>query len=274
MTRRGRGRSPFSLFSFQDIITCVSGIIILITLMLAVELSQRKQGSPRIQTAQLAAKLREAIADAQAEAARLEAWLKRGEIKAEELAGVSVSALQHDLFAVNEQIKSLEAEIASLQKQAQAVAEKDEKLQAKRFDREKDDKKRAEEELKVSDLEKKLLQVRHQNRVFYNPRMADGKQVWLVQIEGDRVLVAPAGSTARPNIFSQRFSMFQQSGFEKWLTNRSPAADFFFLLVRPDGINEFSELRKILIRRGFSIGFDLIGPGQSAVDPEKGAAGP
>jgi hypothetical protein len=274
MTRRGRGRSPFSLFSFQDIITCVSGIIILITLMLAVELSQRKQGSPRIQTAQLAAKLRDAIADAQAEVARLEAWLTRGDIKAEELAGVSVSALQHDLFAVNEQIKSLEAEIASLQKQAQAVAEKDEKLQAKRFDREKDHKKRAEEELKVTDLEKKLLQVRQQNRVFYNPRMADGKQVWLVQIEGDRVLVAPAGSTARPNIFPQRFSIFQQSGFEKWLTNRSPEADFFFLLVRPEGINEFSELRKLLIRRGFSIGFDLLGPRQSAVDPEKGAAGP
>jgi hypothetical protein len=187
---------------------------------------------------------------------------------------MSESALRHDLFVTSEQIKSLEAEIASLRKQQSAVAEKDEKLQARRFDREKDNKKLAEEELKVKDLEEKLLQVRQKNRVFYNPRTADGKQVWLVQIERGRTLVALVGSTSRPLKLSQGASLFRQSDFEKWLTNRSTTADFLFLLVRPEGTAEFSELKKLLNKHGFSMGFDLLGPSQSAVDPEKGAAGP
>jgi len=60
---RKKGGSPFSLFSFQDIITCVSGIIILITLILAVELTQRKQAKPAVETAQLAEDIRRAIED-------------------------------------------------------------------------------------------------------------------------------------------------------------------------------------------------------------------
>ena len=78
MSRRGRARSAFSLFSFQDIITCVSGIIILITLLLAVDLSQRKQSSPAVDTAKLAEQLRQAIAQAGEETALLNFQIERG----------------------------------------------------------------------------------------------------------------------------------------------------------------------------------------------------
>ena len=274
MAHRKRGRSPFSLFSFQDIITCVSGIIILITLVLALELSQRKQGSPKIQTAKLTAQLREAIADAQAEVARLEADLNRSTTKAQELAGVSPPVMQRDLFAINEQIKSFEAEIALLQKQDAQIAEEDVKMQAKRFDREKENKKLAEEELEVKDFEDRLKQVRQQNRLYYNPRTADGKKVWLVQIEADRTLVAAAGSGARPLILRHEFVIFRQTGFEKWLARRSSARDFIFLLVMPEATDEFGKLKRLVTTKGFSMGFDLLGGQQIAVDVKKGAGAP
>jgi len=273
MARRGRSRSPFSLFSFQDIITCVSGIIILITLMLAIELSQRKQDSPQIATTNLVEKLREAIAEAQLEVARLDAELKQAATDTPEASGLSVDALQHDLFAVNEQIKSLEAEIASLRNQEVAVTKTDEKLQAKRFDREKQNAKKAAEELRAKDLDEQLRQVRKQNRLFYNSRSADGKQVWLIQIEANQVLVAPVGTQAPAKVFSQRFAMLRHAAFADWLTHRSANADFFFLLVRSEGTAEFANLRELLIKHRFTIGFDLLGPRQIAVDPEKGAAG-
>lgn len=274
MARRGRSRSPFSLFSFQDIITCVSGIIILITLVLALELSQRQEGSPQVQTAKLAAQLREAIADAQAEVARLESELNLETRKAQQLAGVSLGDLQHDLFSIKEQIKSLDAEIASLKKQEEEIAKHDARLQAKLFDRGKDDTKRVDDERQVTDMEAKLRQVRQQNRLFYNPRTSDGKQIWLVQIERDRTLVAPAGSVARPQIFTHEFAFFRQTSFEKWLESRSRTSDFIFFLVRPEGTDEFMKLRRVVDERDLPMGFDLLGVQQSAVDLEKGAAGP
>jgi len=274
MSRRNRGRSPFSLFSFQDIITCVSGIIILITLMLALELSQRKQGSPQVHTAKLATQLRTAIVDVQAEVERLKVELKRKADGAQEVGGVSESVLQAELFAVNEQIKSLEAELTSLRKQQQAVARHDVALQARRFDRQKDHKKLADDEFKIKDLEDKLRQVRQKDQLVYNQRTADGKQVWLVQIERDRTLIAPAGVTAQPISVSQGSSLFGQTDFEKWLTGRATASDFMFLLVRQEGTDEFTRLRTLLTDKGYSIGFDLLGPRQSAIDPEKGTAKP
>jgi len=43
MSRRGRSGPTISLFSFQDIITSVTAIVTVITLLLALDLVQRKQ---------------------------------------------------------------------------------------------------------------------------------------------------------------------------------------------------------------------------------------
>ena len=43
MSRRGRqDEEPMSFFSFQDIIACITGIMVLITMLLALELATRK----------------------------------------------------------------------------------------------------------------------------------------------------------------------------------------------------------------------------------------
>ena len=49
--RRVVASTAFSLFSFQDIITSVTGIMVLVTLMLALELITRVQTSAPAQTA-------------------------------------------------------------------------------------------------------------------------------------------------------------------------------------------------------------------------------
>ncbi len=43
MSRRNRSRAAFSLFSFQDIITAVTAIVILLVLILTLELISRRQ---------------------------------------------------------------------------------------------------------------------------------------------------------------------------------------------------------------------------------------
>ena len=49
MGRRKHAAPPFSLFAFQDVITAVTGILILITIMMAISLVARKH--PATQTA-------------------------------------------------------------------------------------------------------------------------------------------------------------------------------------------------------------------------------
>ena len=117
-------------------------------------------------------------------------------------------------------------------------------------------------------MEEKLKRIRQRRQLFYNARTADGKQVWLVQLEGDRVLVAPAGRPAEVTTFIERLLSTPHRAFASWLEKRSTSSDFFFLLVRPEGAADLQEFRQSLESRGFATGFDLLGRKQTAVGPD------
>lgn len=270
---RKKGGSPFSLFSFQDIITCVSGIIILITLILAIELAQRKPAKPVVETAELAEEIRRAIGDTRAEIQQLETELTKQSSAAQEIAGAHQETLKADLFAINQQVASLEAELTEIERKEKRVSSENDKVQAKRFDMQKQTTKLAETEQEVKNLEDKLEQLLTRDRPIYNSRTADGKQVWLVQVEEARSLVAPAGRASTPQVLEHGGSRFFASAFSKWLKTRSPSADFIFFLVRPAGSEAFAELQEAARKSGYSLGFDLLGESREAVDPVTGAAG-
>lgn len=79
MARRGSAAPPISLFSFQDIITSVAGIIIFLTLMMAVELVQHANDSPPVQTSKLNTELSETVSAQLEEIKRLEDRLNVGQ---------------------------------------------------------------------------------------------------------------------------------------------------------------------------------------------------
>src|SRR5687767_1677296 len=121
MSRRGRGGTPISLFSFQDIITSVTGIMILITLILALEVIQNTEKSPQNRTQELTAELQQAaqqaasvqttVAATQAEIEKLRANLTSSET--ELLATVKVDSAQvsRQLQDLAELSKLLDAEL-------------------------------------------------------------------------------------------------------------------------------------------------------------------
>ena len=63
MSRRGRNKSAFSLFVFQDIIMSVTGIMILITLILSLEMMERQEESPRERTSEIISQLKAAVGE-------------------------------------------------------------------------------------------------------------------------------------------------------------------------------------------------------------------
>ena len=272
--RRGQATSPFSLFSFQDIITCVSGIIILITLMLVVELVQRDQSSPQVRTHAIASRLREAIAAAQAEIVRLKAALESDSSRVEELAGVSVDLIRRELFDIRSEVEMLEAELVEIESQERKVKKEEQRLQAELFDRMKGEQNRKDLEESTRQLEKQLEELKQTDQLVYNPTTPDGKSVWIAQIGSGRVLVARAGQRQRPEVFESGILNSAANAFNKWLARRSNKQDFFFLLVRPGGADQFDDFRNVLTQHGFSVGFDLLSAKQSAIDPEVGATLP
>ena len=79
MGRRKRAAAPFSLFAFQDIITSVTGLLLLITMLMAVDLVQnlsRAAAAPQEQkSTQVAKMLRQAVSDGTSELDRLQKLL-------------------------------------------------------------------------------------------------------------------------------------------------------------------------------------------------------
>jgi len=96
MRSRQKKTSPFSLFAFQDIITSVTGIMILITMTLALDLVQKATSSPRTVTPAIAEQVEVAVAESKQEISRLEQVLSAG-----------VGAIHLDARTARKQLKDL-----------------------------------------------------------------------------------------------------------------------------------------------------------------------
>ncbi|MEX2121844.1 MAG: hypothetical protein WD847_19845 [Pirellulales bacterium] len=272
MSRRRRHAAAFSLFAFQDIITSVTAIIILLTLLLAVELAQRHASpGPSAESAATAQRLRQVLESARAEAARLQAQLARNEAEIEELAAATPSQLRQRGKATQEQIDRLGREIAELKtRQAQAHTRQtamNESSAARDGDRRKLAAVRAQAQ---DDLER-VEKLKRQNKLIYNPSPGDAKRAWLVDLQPDRIVTARLGRAEAPMVFDSSLSTMRRRGFMAWVADRSSSSEYFVFLIRPGTIELFAELQSSLEPLGFDIGFDVIGAGQTVIDPVDGA---
>lgn len=106
MSRRGQNGVAFSLFAFQDIITSVTGIMILVTLILALELLQQMEASPSQRTKEVVqdidstvtsvTELDAAVARNQARIADLQDRLTQGAGRIGDVAGFDQRAVQQE----------------------------------------------------------------------------------------------------------------------------------------------------------------------------------
>jgi len=273
MARR-RKSSPFSLFSFQDIITSVTGIIILLTLMLALELITRDPTAKSSGAAESVSQLDQSIREAEAEVARLEELLKRGTDMAEELAAASPQQLNRAKQEVEREIVRLEAELVELDHKERAKRRDQEEAESQNKDRQKDRDTLKQLESTAQVLVDKLKDLKEKNRLIYNPSRDTGKQAWLVDVAPDKISVACLGRAAASTLFEQSSSSARVRAFLEFINKREPSSDYFVLLVRPAATEVFDELRTKLEKRGFELGFDLIGAQQTVIDPAAGTSLP
>src|SRR5690349_4319025 len=79
MRKRGSDAAPMTLFSFQDIVTSVMGIMVLVMLVIALELAARQLKSPAVLQSVVREDTRQAIELAQAKLERIKAALAAGQ---------------------------------------------------------------------------------------------------------------------------------------------------------------------------------------------------
>jgi len=114
------------------------------------------------------------------------------------------------------------------------------------------------------------------NRPVFSLPRGENRSGWIVDVSASRIQVAPIGRPEKPISFvSSRGSLFQskspQKAFLEW-AKRWGTKVYFFVFVRPDGVDGFQEISEAFEQANVSYGFDLADSEQMLLHPVRGAA--
>lgn len=265
MGRRKRAAVPFTLFAFQDIITSVTGIILLITMMMAVELVQnltRAEAAPQEQkSARIVSQLRQAVSEGNAETDRLRKILDE------------TTTIRFDADSLRRRFEQLQAAATELASQNDQIQSTQQEINARRQQQSEDAKQLSPEAIAALVNEQKavaeqIAAMRQSNRIIFNRPESAAKSPWLVELNETSIVTAEMGQVRTPLSFASTDEFLQ------WVGNQDHLAQYFVLLVKPSSIDTFSVVRKALQERQFDVGYDLLRSDQTAIDPQTGAGVP
>ena len=264
MSRRRQRKSAFSLFAFQDIITAVTGIMLLITLLLTLELVERKAKASQETPATVpkdADVSPEELSQLELEVANLKKRLKEMASENAMLAQYDQQQLQADLQKNQKTNQERQEKIRNLQKTLVSTATSLENVRNTQA-------KLQQLEEKIRNTRAKLEKLQKSSRLFVQAAKGARKTNWLVEISKEKLKVAPLGRTTTPISFTDVYD------FQAWLRKRNQAADHFVLFVKAEGTSLFKQVSGLLDKEGYSKGFDVLPDSEHVIDDTTGAGIP
>jgi len=268
MRSRRVEQAPVSLFSFQDIVTSVMGIMILVMLVIALELAARQLQTPAAAQHVVREEVEAALAQAQQRLRAVQAALRAGQW--DDLAALSPSDLARQTTELERLLPVLTQEAERAERRLAAASAREAQARQALARRRPDESRLAQMQEQLAELQAELAQLATSSRIFYRPSDTGGKAVWLVELSSEAVVAARLGPVARPLSFAGSTPASRHRQFLAWAKDRQPAQEYFVLLVKPGG-TEYHALERALRDRGFQVGLDLLGSQQMAIDPERGA---
>jgi len=259
---RRQNSAPMSFFSFQDIITATTGILILLALVLA--LSVIIQGAesdvevlPRATDKQIAYR-----AGLISEVDSLKKLANEVATETANLSSATPSDLKDKIVATNLAIARLKRTVVDNQSELRSQEQLLEDLQNDSTAEE--TKAKLEQiELSIKETNLKLNQLKTENRVVYNFRET-ARTPWLVQVADSEILAARVGSKGKPESFTSAVD------FNQFANSLPNSQRYFVLIVKPNGIDNLDTIKAFLIRENADVGVELIGESTQAIDTEKG----
>ncbi|MGI6402022.1 MAG: hypothetical protein ACOX0A_07930 [Thermoguttaceae bacterium] len=255
MSRRKQG-APFSLFAFQDAITSVCGVIVLVTLMLALSLAQRVMTEAKTS----------AVASSKVESVREQVETLQSDLEAlnaqvEATTSIDSSALGLSLGEVKAQLANARKRLEGANEESQRLEEELDKLE--------------EQEASFADVEKRVddLQKLAENRVQQAEEIAAQEfnlqesavyafsdsvreKPWYVEVTGSRFIVHGA---------QEKLTFDTWFSFVNWANTRPSSSEYFVLIVRPSGAKNYNFAFRELEEAGYRHGVDLIGESKPLV---------
>ena len=269
MRKRRREETPFSLFAFQDIITSVTGILLLIMLLLCLSLAAQNltndppvetQESPSVANARQLKDLQERVSQLQETLEQKQRQRELEESLTPELATRRAEALESELKSLEQQIAAIEPSVKAAARQANRKPTAVETSQQKSL---------KIKQMQLKSIQTKLVTLRNSDQMIFSPSPFDSRQAWLVQLEGKYILVAKANSQVKPQKFST------MTFFLLWVgKSLRPKTDYFVVFVKPGGVDSYHRLLEKLHDRNFRCGLDVLGREQIVIDPQLGTGGP
>lgn len=260
---RGKSGPVVSLFAFQDIITSVSGILIVVVLLMALELVERPEADAAAPGAHTEATA-DALAAAEAERDTLKAVLADEGEAVREAAGTSAEELRRDLADQEAEIERVGEQFRDLEADAEALEEAAEALEVKQFDAAGRIAELEEARRRTAELQREIESARRDDRVVFTLPRGINRPGWLVVLSGEKLAAASIGVEARPTDFDGIAELLDWSEEHR--------GDYFLLLIRPSGIDAFNRVETAFELRGVTYGFDVIGETTDVLHAERGAA--
>lgn len=265
MKRRSIGPGV-SFFAFQDIITAVVGIFILITLILVLELAQRVEAAssrPTIdveqvhttiaslakEVEQMQAEYDRRIAD-QSDVAGLNQFNRDAKIAelraATQSAAERLANAREQIHVTEQSLKQAQKTEATLLQQAAALEDDRELL--------------AELRQELDELGRRINEIESDNPLIYRDQTADGRLLTLLLIRENEIELRDALT----QISLRWTGLARMNQFRSWLDSNGIGSRHFLLLIRPGGAGDYQSIRKDLEEADAAFGFDVVG-GQRSI---------
>ena len=275
-----------SLFSFQDIITSVTAIIILVLLLLTLELLFRKYGLAASDTVRTQVEL----IDAEDRLNELVQSLEEKLSNAESAGGQSTSPTKAELRrtlsalqsekrrAEQEQVDANQVLIAAERNKQDALLEmavhQGDAAEVESLEQDTEAKRDALQELQEANKakEKDLEDLEQQSidddgvameLVFNKPENAS-KQPWILDVFGDGLASLKLGSGVVKNF--EIDSQGTSSDLDDWLAALSVGQNYILMMIRPSGVRHEQWVKEAIRDQGIALGVELIGEDQEIRD--------
>jgi hypothetical protein len=265
MSRRKIGSPVFSLFSFQDIITSVTGIMILITLVMAVELIQRTEQAPQQQTAELVRELEHQINETRDTVEELRSQMQQQQTDVTPDAFLDTSILQAKLQRVQDRRQRGIEDSNSLAQRKQKTDSRLARLRQEQTSRKDEITTLAKLQEELAKKNEKLKKLSRGNRVIYNPAQGTSRTPWLVELSGTKIVSARMGIRAAPQEFTDI------SAFQGWVSQLVPSSNYCMVVIRPSAADSYEDTLKMLDGLAIQYGYDAIDEKVIVIDAQDGA---
>lgn len=269
MSRRRSPTPVLSLLAFQDIIVSVTGIVLLITLLLALELTQQVDASDAVD-AQLATELQEAIDRLDRERQSLRSAIDAGAERLREESSRPPRDWDREIAQAQLDLDRIRR---ATEQRAQALARAEDELQhteAALFDQDETLQELAALEEQIAQLEREAERV---GRMV--GRLSD-RVGWRVELTGTTIRVVPMKQQATSPTYPERTNPLLEPeqdsvtrAFLDWVSSAPIRRSYLLLVVRPSGIARFSGLQKRLDQLGVRYGYEAIGEEDILPDPDE-----